>query len=109
MLRYLLQVIDVLGKTDREVSLATLLLGYNSSANLTVGASVEALVRGVIDANAKFYETTRLNIRVGKLDIVELYLDTAITAVYALRQMAGRLALQAEQQTARCWCAASEL
>ena len=66
VLRYLLQMIDVLGKTDREVSLATLLLGYNSSANLTVGASVEALVRGVIDANAKFNETTRLNIRVAQ-------------------------------------------
>ena len=73
MLRYLLQVIDVLGKADREVPLATLLLGYNSSANLTVGASVEALVRGVLEANARFYETTRLNIRVAQLDIVELY------------------------------------
>lgn len=98
VLRYLLQVIDVLGKADCEVSLATVLLGYNSSANLTLGASVEALVRGVIEANAKFFETTRLNIRVAKLDIVELYLDTAITAVYALRQMADKLALQAEQQ-----------
>ena len=36
VLRYLLQVVDVLGKADREVSLATVLLGYNSSANLTV-------------------------------------------------------------------------
>ena len=35
VLRYLLQVVDVLGKADREVPLATLLLGYNSSANLT--------------------------------------------------------------------------
>ena len=35
VLRYLLQVIDVLGKDDREVPLAALLLGYNSSANLT--------------------------------------------------------------------------
>ncbi len=97
VLRYLLQMVDVLGKTEREVTLATLLLGYNSSANLSVGASVEALVRGVIDANTKFYETTRLNIRVAKLDIIELYLDTAITAVYALRQMSDKLAAQAEQ------------
>ena len=98
VLRYLLQIIDVLGNADREVPLATLLLGYNSSANFTVGASVEALVRGVLQANAKFFETTRLNIRVAKLDIVELYVDTAITAVYELRQMAGKLAVQAEQQ-----------
>jgi triacylglycerol esterase/lipase EstA (alpha/beta hydrolase family) len=94
-LRYLLQVIDVLGKADREVPLATLLMGYNSSANLTVAASVEALVRGVIEANAKFFETTRLNIRIARLDVVEMYLDTAISAVYALRQLSAPLAEQA--------------
>ena len=97
-LRYLLQVVDVLGKADREVPLATLLLGFNSSANLTVGASVESLVRGVMEANARFFETTRLNIRIARLDIVELYIDTAITAVYALRQLTERLAAQAEKQ-----------
>ena len=91
VLRYLLQVIDVLGKEERELSLAALLLGYNSSANMTVDASVEALVRGVLEANARFYETTRLAIRVARLDVVELYQDTAITAVYALRQMPDKL------------------
>jgi len=98
VLRYLLQVIDVLGEDERELSLATLLLGYNSSANLSVAASVEALVRGTLEANAKFQETSRLNIRVARLDIVELYLDTAITAVYALRQMAPVLTALAERQ-----------
>jgi hypothetical protein len=92
VLRYLLQVIDVLGKDERELPLAALLLGYNSSANLSVAASVEALLRGVMEANARFYETTRLDIRVARLDIVELYQDTAITAVYALRRMPDRLA-----------------
>jgi CHAT domain-containing protein len=92
VLRYLLQVIDVLGKDERELPLAALLLGYNSSANLSVAASVEALLRGVMEANARFYETTRLDIRVTRLDIVELYQDTAITAVYALRRMPERLA-----------------
>ncbi|MEO7150179.1 MAG: hypothetical protein ABIX46_00485, partial [Burkholderiaceae bacterium] len=72
VLRYLLQVVDVLGKAERELPLSTLLLGYNSSANLSVGASVEALIRGVLEANAKFYETTRLPIRVATLQIVEL-------------------------------------
>ena len=92
VLRYLLQVVDVLGKGERELPLSTLLLGYNSSANLSVGASVEALIRGVLEANAKFYETTRLPIRVARLQIVELYLDTAITAVYEMRQLTGKLA-----------------
>ncbi len=106
VLRYLLQTVDVLGKAEeREVTLATLLLGYNSSANLSVGASVEALVSGVIDANARFYETTRQNIRVAKLDIVELYLDTAITAVYELRQMSAKLAAEAEKHGTLLVCA----
>ncbi|MEJ8846843.1 CHAT domain-containing protein [Variovorax rhizosphaerae] len=96
VLRYLLQVVDVLGKEPREVSLATLLLGYNSTANLSIGASVEALVQGVIDANMRFHQATRLNIRVGRLEIIELYLDTAITAVYALRQMSSSLDAHAE-------------
>ncbi|MEJ6007364.1 CHAT domain-containing protein [Paucibacter sp. AS339] len=103
-LRYLLQVIDVLGKADREVPLASLLLGYNSSANLTVAASVEALVRGVMEANARFYATTRLNIRIGKLDIIELYLDTAIGATYALRTLSTQLAAQAEKQGTALLC-----
>ena len=92
VLRYLLQVVDVLSQTDRELPLATLLLGTNSSASLSVASSVEALVRGVLEANAKFRETTRLNIRVSSLSLVELYLDTAISAVYALREMPARLA-----------------
>ncbi|MEF8698010.1 MAG: CHAT domain-containing protein [Candidatus Accumulibacter sp. UW20] len=92
VLRYLLQVIDVLGAEPRELPLATLLLGYNSSANLSVATSVEALVRGVIEANARFHETTRFDIRVSRLDIVELYQDTAITATYALRRLPERLA-----------------
>jgi hypothetical protein len=93
-LRYLLQVVDVLGKGEREVRLASLLIGYNSSANLSVAASVEALVRGVMEANARFYDSTRLNIRIARLDLVELYMDTAITAVYALRALSARLAGQ---------------
>lgn len=90
-LRYLLQIVDVLGKEDRELPLASLLIGFSSSANLSVASSVDALVRGVIQANARFHETTGLNIRIASLDIVELYLDTAISAVYALRQLRERL------------------
>ncbi|MBX7201233.1 MAG: hypothetical protein K1X51_17840, partial [Rhodospirillaceae bacterium] len=104
VLRYLLQVVDVLGKDEREMPLVTLLLGYNSSANLSVGASVEALVRGVLEANARFHEATRLNIRVARLDIVELYLDTAITAVYALRQMPDKLDALARRLGAMLVC-----
>jgi pimeloyl-ACP methyl ester carboxylesterase len=103
-LRYLLHVADVLGRDEREVSLATLLLGYNSSANFTLEGSIEALVRGVMEANQRFFETTRLNILVGRLDIVELYIDTAITAVYSLRRMESRLAALADQLQTHLVC-----
>ena len=97
-LRYLLQVSDVLGDTQREVALASLLIGYNSAANLTVGTSVEALVRGVLEANAKFAEITRKSIRVNQLHLVEIYLDTAISAAYALGQAAEKLRPLAARQ-----------
>jgi hypothetical protein len=77
VLRYLLQTIDVLGKAERELPLAALLLGYNSSANMTVETR-SSLVRNVLEAGS-----TRLAIRVARLGIVELYQDTAISAVYA--------------------------
>ncbi len=103
-LRYLLQVVDVLGRGEREVALATLLLGYNSSANLSVEASIEALVRGVMEANARFYETTQLDIRVVRLNIVEMYIDTAITAVYSLRRIERRLASAAARLQTQLVC-----
>ena len=106
VLRYLLQVADVLGEEPREVALATLLIGYNSAANLTVDASVEALVRGVVEANAKFAETTRAPIRVHRLDIVELYLDTAISAAYALSRIGEKLAPLAAQHGTQLVCRA---
>jgi hypothetical protein len=90
-LRFLLQVVDVLGKEDRKLELGTLLLGYNSSANLSAALSVEALVSGVLLANARFYDTTGLNIHIASLDIVEMYIDTAVSAAYALRDLGERL------------------
>ena len=103
-LRYLLQAVDVLGEADRELPLATLLLGYNSSANLTVAASVEALVRGVLEANERFFHTTGLNLRIAQLEIVELYLDTAISAAYALRDLGTTLHAQALAQKTELVC-----
>lgn len=90
VLRYLLQVSDC-GRTQQDgqpggLALNTLLIGTNSASSLSAGASIEALVRGVLEANARFHDTTRQDLRVEKLRIVELYLDTAITATYALNE-----------------------
>lgn len=86
VLRYLLQVSDCHGPALQGLALNTLLIGTNSASSLSMGASVEALVRGVLEANARFHDTTRQDLHVDTLRIVELYLDTAITAAYALNE-----------------------
>ncbi len=103
VLRYLLQVSDCHGSAARGLELNTLLIGTNSASSLSMGASVEALVRGVLEANARFHDTTRQDLRVDTLRIVELYLDTAITATYALKdpdrqQALGTAAAQLDTQ-----------
>lgn len=93
-MRLLLQVRDTRGPAARGLRLNTLLIGTNSSSSLSVGSSVEALVRGVLEANARFHETTGLDLRIERLQIVELYLDTAISAVYALNESERSQTLQ---------------
>ena len=90
-LRYLLQYVDSTGESSGEIGLCSLLLGYNSTANLTIPAAVEALVRGVVEANQKFAEATRRSLRIGSLEIVELYLDTAVSAMRFLREFAHQI------------------
>lgn len=105
-IRYLLQVMDVLGTVPepRELRLATLLIGFNSQASMAVSSSVEALLRGVMEANARFQDTTRSDLHIARLDIVELYQDTAITAVYALRELRPQLAAWAAQNNTELVC-----
>jgi CHAT domain-containing protein/triacylglycerol esterase/lipase EstA (alpha/beta hydrolase family) len=95
-LRYLLHVDDTAlagGASgpggDAGLRLTSLLLGYNSSASLSISDSVTALVRGVVEANRRFADAAReSSFRISKLEIVELYLDAAISATYALQRVA---------------------
>ncbi len=99
-LRYLVHLLDggtLGGDRPEGVKLASLLLGYNSAANLTIADSVQALIRGVADANRHFAQTTSSRLRISGLDIVEIYLDSAITATYEARQVAQ--ALNADPRT----------
>jgi CHAT domain-containing protein len=105
VLRYLLQIVDAAGgdagiAEGGGVSLATLLIGYNSSANLSIGDSVGAIVRGVLEANRKFREVQAGRradegggdtLHVAELELVELYMDTAISAAYALKRVGQTL------------------
>lgn len=73
------------------LSLNSLLIGHNSTTHISVEASVDAIVRGVCEANQRFNRNTRSKLWVGKLEFVELYRDTAITAAYAVRYLPGRM------------------
>ncbi len=99
-LRYLLTVAERSGAVDddgtatetkeeapRGLALSSLLLGHNSTTNISVGDSVHAIVRGVLEANRQFARAKRRGplYRIERLEIIEQYLDVAITAARALR------------------------
>lgn len=94
-LRYLLQLLDRGdggAGTAGEVGLASLLIGQNSTNTITIEESVMALVEGVLAANAQFANTfAGVAPQVGHLRLVELHLDTAITATRALARLDARL------------------
>lgn len=97
-LRYLLAVIEreppVGTEGVREVRLCSLLLGHNSAAAISIEDSVQALVRGVLEANRQFAQSLsgRMRARIVRLEIVECSIDVAISAAKALRGVARRLA-----------------
>ena len=94
-LRYLLQLVDrQSGDAPEaiEAPLSALLLGYNSTTNISVEDSVAALVRGVLAANHQFSEARPdVPVRITQLEIVELYLDIAATAARALVRVAEQI------------------
>ncbi len=94
-LRYLLQLVDrQSGEAPEtiEAPLSALLLGYNSTTNISVEDSVAALVRGVLAANHQFSEARPdVPVRITQLEIVELYLDIAATAARALVRVAEQI------------------
>lgn len=94
-LRYLLHLVDngvgQNGQAAVEVPLASLLVGYNSTTNISIEDSVTAVVRGVLQANRQFAESMKAQVRIGSIELVELYLDTALGAARALDAVATRL------------------
>jgi len=98
-LRYLLQILDRRGgelpdAEKIEAPLTTLLLGTNSTtaSNITIEDSLSCIVRGVMAANRQFRDAhPGGRVMVSRLDIVELNLDIAITAVKALQRVTDQL------------------
>jgi pimeloyl-ACP methyl ester carboxylesterase len=93
VLRFLLHTHDCRSgavQAPDEVGLASLLIGYNSTANISVEDAVSAVVRGVCEANRQFEDAMGPKLRVARLDLVELFLDNAITAANAVRDLPKR-------------------
>jgi hypothetical protein len=98
-LRYLLQILDRRGgdfpdSEKIEAPLTALLLGTNSTtaSNITIEDSLACLLRGVMAANRQFKDAhPGGRVMVSRLDIVELNLDIAVTAVKALPRVTDQL------------------
>lgn len=94
-LRYLLQILDRAdgsSQQDAAVGLATLLIGQNSANDIHIEDSVAALVQGVMAANEQFDKAfEKASLRVGRLQLVEKYIDTAITATRSLKRLEEKL------------------
>ncbi|MDT3672457.1 MAG: CHAT domain-containing protein [Aromatoleum sp.] len=111
VLRFLLHSLDRQGTADAgagengsdgDLTLASLLVGYNSTAHINVEDSVAMIVRGVIAANRQFADAMpRARLRVARLELIELFLDTAITAAHAVRALPERIAADLRRLEAR--------
>jgi CHAT domain-containing protein len=73
------------------LSLLALIIGYNSTTNISIEASIEAIARGVCEANRQYADRVGPQPTVARLQFVELYLDTAISAARAVRTLAQRM------------------
>jgi len=113
-LRYLLQIVDR-HDADLDVgiidtTLSSLLMGY-SSTTIDIEDCISALLRGVLAANEQFAAAMPNGVvRVTTLEIIEMYLDTAITVARALPRVADlinrsssatRLRIKAESELRR--------
>lgn len=97
VLRFMLQLRDVIGVTaDTPVTLYSLLIGWNSTASISVAESVAAITRGVLEANRQFRDCVGIvgvqEVAISDLCFIELYRDAAITAAHAVRALPDSLA-----------------
>ncbi len=79
------------GAEPQGLKLASLLIGQNSTTFISVQDSIDAIVLGVCEANRQYAEATGSDLRVTDLELLELYLDTAITAAHAVVSLPERL------------------
>lgn len=116
VLRYLLNAVDQYAQVKRlddpdkpdsplALHIASLLLGTNSSAQLTVDESIRAITLGVLQANRE-YDAVCAGPKgraaaVTRLDIVEMFVDAAICAGYAVATLDHELAGELQRLNSR--------
>ncbi|AIL61232.1 DUF7379 domain-containing protein [Pseudomonas alkylphenolica] len=116
VLRYLLNAVDQYAQVKRlddpdkpdsplALHIASLLLGTNSSAQLTVDESIRAITLGVLQANRE-YDAVCAGPKgraaaVTRLDIVEMFVDAAICAGYAVATLDQELAGELQRLNSR--------
>jgi len=97
VLAYVTQLTDENEDQTRPIGLSVLLIGANSTANITVQSSVGALLRGIAQANQELTKAMHApdgggrRRLVAQIEIVELYADHAILAQRALRGVAAEV------------------
>ncbi|MEZ5477546.1 MAG: CHAT domain-containing protein [Thiolinea sp.] len=110
VLHYLLHSAECWSGEERDpdkeelLTLNSLLIGYNSTTHITVAASIEAIVLGVCEANQQYRHNKsrkQPGRRIHKLEFVEFYMDTAISAAYATRELPRRLEKDLQRLQAR--------
>lgn len=106
VLRFLLQLRDAIGvKPEEKVQLNSLLIGWNSTASISVAESVAAITRGVLEANRQFRDAVgksrERDIVVTDLCFIELYRDAAISAAHAVLDLPESLASELKRLGAR--------
>ena len=86
------------------LNLASLLIGFNSTTNISLDESVKAVTLGVLEANHQFVHgqtvqagrrgrqgSSRAPVQIARLEFIELYQDAAITAAKAVRGLPNAL------------------
>lgn len=96
VVRFLLQLRDALQvPPEAEVQLYSLLIGWNSTASLSIAESVAAITRGVLEANHQFSDALSLSRQRGatvtELCFIELFRHAAISAAHAVLDLPQKL------------------
>lgn len=107
MLEYLLHSTECSGgadSDDEELSINSLLICCNSTKHITISASIESIVLGVCKANQQYCHNrgkTQPKRAIRKLEFIECYMDTAISAAYAVRELPRRMEKELSRLNAR--------